>query len=350
LTEADRYRAFWQPAIFNSNNIWEVPAPLRLLDGLSGINRLANLTLPGSLKFPTSCYSLAWRMLHEVDYWDEEVIPEDWHVYLKCCYALGDRVHVVPMYVALGNDCVRTESYMRTMRAHYFQAVRHAWGASDIPYAWRATWRKGPLGFGRRLLLASTVTKVHVLWMAQWYLVTLGIILPKVAASFGAPMPGWWTNRAFHVPGITWHLDVIFQPSRWFDGDPWIEPTMWLNPPGLLLAVCILPLFLLAAMEFRARGPRPAHVSVTTALGSLLIWPLMAPITFVWASMPALHAQLRLASGRGLVYRVAEKGASHEAAALASPEIDALMASVAAEFVQRREPDASRARSGRGPR
>src|SRR5688500_6837727 len=105
LTEADRYRAFFQPAIFNSNNIWEVPAPLRLLDGLSGINRLANLTLPGSLKFPTSCYSLSWRMLHEVDYWDEEVIPEDWHIYLKCSFALGDRVHVVPMYVAVGNDC-----------------------------------------------------------------------------------------------------------------------------------------------------------------------------------------------------------------------------------------------------
>ena len=68
--------------------------PLRIPDGLSGINRLSNLVLPGSVKFPTSCYSLSWQMLHEVDYWDEEVIPEDWHLFLKCSYTLGDRVHV----------------------------------------------------------------------------------------------------------------------------------------------------------------------------------------------------------------------------------------------------------------
>ena len=34
----------------------------------------------------------------------------------------------------------------------------------------------------------------------------------------------------------------------------------------------------------------------------------MAVITFFFASMPALHAQWKLASGKGLVYRVAEKG------------------------------------------
>jgi hypothetical protein len=41
------------------------------------------------------------------------------------------------------------------------------------------------------------------------------------------------------------------------------------------------------------------------------MWPLMAIITFFFASLPALHAQLKLASGKGLVYRVAEKGSRH---------------------------------------
>jgi hypothetical protein len=63
----------------------------------------------------------------------------------------------------------------------------------------------------------------------------------------------------------------------------------------------------------------------------------MAPITLVWASMPALHAQWRLATGRGLVYRVAEKGSSEQAAAPALPELDAVMATVAAELAARRE-------------
>ena len=320
LSGGDRYRTFWQPTIFNSNNIWDTPAGPRMLDGLSGVNRLANLTLPGSMKFPTSCYSLSWQMLHEVDYWDEEVIPEDWHLYLKCCYSLGDRVHVEPMYVRLGNDCVLTDSTWRTVRAHYFQSVRHAWGASDIPYAWRATWRRGPLSWGRRLLLAFTVSKVHVLWMSQWYLVTIGVLVPSnFATHLGAPMPTWWTEPRYALPGLTWHLDVLFSPSLWFEGAGLVEPVTLFNLPSALVAVCVLPLLVLIVTEYRQRGPRPAHVSAFTAVRSFGMWLLMAPSTFLLASMPSLHAQLRLGSGAGLVYRVAEKGTREEAHVRAEP-------------------------------
>ncbi|MBM4415701.1 MAG: hypothetical protein FJ035_05540 [Chloroflexi bacterium] len=310
LTASDRYRTFWQPAIFNSNNIWEVPAPLRIPDGLSGINRLANMVLPPSVKFPTSCYSLSWELLQAVDYWDEEVIPEDWHVYLKACFTLGDRVHVESLYLPLGNDCVRMDGTLATMRAHYRQAVRHAWGASDIPYAWRALATGRTLSWRRGLLLASTLTKVHVLWAAQWYIVTLGVLLPaKLAGTFDAPMPQWWTHR-YYVPGPGWHPEHVVDPARWlaFDSTGLMEPRMGLNVCGLLIAVCIVPLLVLIVLELRMRGQRPSYVSRWAYVSQLAMWPLMAPITFVWASLPAFHAQWRLASGRGLVYRVAEKG------------------------------------------
>ncbi|MGE0134853.1 MAG: glycosyltransferase family 2 protein [Dehalococcoidia bacterium] len=311
LTSKDRYRAFWQPAIFNSNNIWDIPAPLRLPDGLSGVNRLANLVLPVSVKFPTSCYALSWRMLSEVDYWDEEVIPEDWHVYLKCCFALGDRVHVEPLYLPLGNDCVLADGYMPTLRAHYTQSVRHAWGASDVPYAWRAAFAPGPLSRARRFVLAANLTKVHVLWAAQWYIITVGMLIPmKFAQHLGAPMPGWWTRKQFEIPGPGWHVENILTPQHWlaFDETGLVEPRITLTVCGLLIAVCIVPLFALIAFEYRARGQRPAYVSRVKVLGQFTMWPLMALITFVWASLPALHAQWKLASGRGLVYRVAQKG------------------------------------------
>jgi hypothetical protein len=60
--------------------------------------------------------------------------------------------------------------------------------------------------------------------------------------------------------------------------------------------------------ELKTRGPRPDYVSRTAFIASFGMWPLMAFITFFFASMPALHAQLKLASGQGLIYRVAEKG------------------------------------------
>ena len=321
LAGRDRYRTFWQPAIFNSNNIWDVPAPLRLPDGLSGVNRVANLVLPVSVKLPTSCYSVSWQLLSEVDYWDEEVIPEDWHVYLKSCFALGNRVHVEALYLPLGNDCVLTDSYVRTLRAHYTQSVRHAWGASDVPYAWRAAFGSGPLTRTRRLLLASNLTKVHVLWAAQWYIITVGMLVPmNFAERFGAPMPGWWTQRSVDIPGLGWHFENIVHPGQWLalDGTGLIEPRMQLTICGLLIAVCIVPLLALIVFEYRTRGPRPAEVSLPATIGQFAMWPMMAVITFIWASLPALHAQWKLASGRGLVYRVAEKGgrAMHDGPAM----------------------------------
>lgn len=311
LTAPDRYRTFWQPTIFNSNNIWDIPAPLRMPDGLSGINRLSNLVMPGSVKFPTSCYATSWSLLDQIDYWDEEVIPEDWHVYLKACYTLGDRVHVDALYLPLGNDCVLADGYIKTLKAHYTQSVRHAWGASDIPFAWRAASNHAsPLSSKRKVLLASAVTKVHALWMAQWYLVTLGVLLPaKLAGTFNAPMPHWWTHR-YYVPGMGWHPENIIHPFQWFAGgkEGLIEPTMGLNIPGMLVAVCLFPLIAMIVIEYRARGPRPAYVSRFAAIRGFVVWPLMAVITFFFASLPALHAQLKLAKGTGLVYHVAEKG------------------------------------------
>ncbi len=310
LTNPDPYRTFWQPTIFNSNNIWDIPAPLRIMDGLSGINRMANLVLPGSVKFPTSCYSTTWQLLTEVDYWDEEVIPEDWHVYLKSCFMLGDRVHVEPIYLPLGNDCVLTDSYVKTMKAHYAQSVRHAWGASDIPYAWRAAFTTGsPLSWKRRLALSGAVTKVHSLWMAQWYIITLGNFFPIFAWKWlGADMPHWAMDRfPISLPGPSWQLDDMA------NGD-FTSPMGFMinvNLAGAIIYFCLFPLIALIIIETLTRPSRPAYVTKLQMAGQFAMWPLMAVITFFFASLPALHAQLKLASGKHLVYRVAEKGSRH---------------------------------------
>ncbi len=312
LTGSDPYRTFWQPTIFNSNNIWDIPAPLRIPDGLSGINRLSNLVMPGSVKFPTSCYSVSWKMLHEIDYWDEEVIPEDWHVYMKSCFTLGDRVHVEALFLPLGNDCVLTDGYFKTLRAHYFQSVRHAWGASDIPYAWRASFSgASPLSARRKVAVSGAVTKVHALWMAQWYLITLGNMLPMLLTSYaGGRMPHWWYGRVVSLPGPTWHLSEM---ARGDFSNP-MGGMINVNLAGAIIYFCLFPLIAMIVIESKTRPSRPAHVSRLAAIGQFFMWPLMAVITFIFASLPALHAQLKLARGAGLIYRVAEKGSRRAAA------------------------------------
>ena len=134
-TSRMRYRRFWQAPIFYYNNVWDVPAPLRLSNSLGGLNQLVKLTRKYAIRFPQSTYSLSLRMADEVGYWDPDIISEDWHMMLKCFFLLNGNVNVEPIFLPVGNDGVRAHGYFRTFWEHYQQSRRHAWGASDISYA-----------------------------------------------------------------------------------------------------------------------------------------------------------------------------------------------------------------------
>ena len=353
LTADDRYHSFWQPAITNSNNIWDIPAPLRIMEGLGTVNRLATLTFPVTVPFPTSCYTLSWQMLHAVDYWDEEVIPEDWHIFMKCSLTLGDRVRVLPMYVAIGNDCVLADGYVPTLKARYMQTVRHAFGCVDISYAWRGFWRSdSPISRRRSFALAFSMTHVHGLWASQWFLVTLGAAVPSwMASHLNAPLPDWWTAASYTVPGFTFHLDAIVDPARWLllGSEGFFDPMTQMSLPGMLMAICLAPLLALIVIELRVRGPRPAHITRATYLRQFLIWLLMAPVTLIWGALPAFQAQWRLASGRGLVYQVAEKGSRERARAAVPSDVARALAAVSHAVLFEHDEVQQRAVFGRDP-
>jgi hypothetical protein len=135
-------------------------------------------------------------------------------------------------------------------------------------------------------------------------------------------MPDWWLARPFRLPGPTWRLGKIL------DGDilHGVEPWLWLSIANLFIYLCFFPLLALMWFEYRSRGPRPVYVSRFKAAAGFLMWPLMAVITFFFASMPALHAQWKLASGQGLIYRVAEKGTRHTVGAGRVAEAEAVPA------------------------
>lgn len=306
LTADRRHRTFWQPVIFYSNNIWDIPAVLRIPNGLSGLNRLSALGMGTAATMPMSCYSLSWSMLHEADYWDEEIISEDWHIYLKCAFSLGDEVSLDPILLPLGNDCVYAPGTRETLKGQYLQYQRHAFGAQDVPYALRAMLdRRSPLSLPGKVGLSWLVTKSHMLWVAQWFLLTLGWHLPATLAQHtSAEMPAWWTTRFVTLPALSLY------PGEAAAGDfsAAIGTTMAFSLPMLLFYLTLPPLLVVIAQEYRTRGPRPAHVSRARAFAGLAAWPLLPVLSFVYGALPALDAQWQLASGRKFAFRVAQKG------------------------------------------
>jgi len=82
-TDKNRYLRFWQSPICWHNNFWKVPAFIRIIGTLSNVGYLANIQEPDGLFFNYSTYSTSLKLLDEVGYWDTDIIPEDWHIFLQ---------------------------------------------------------------------------------------------------------------------------------------------------------------------------------------------------------------------------------------------------------------------------
>jgi len=280
-TNPRRYRSFWQGPVFYYNNVWDVPAPLRLQNSLGGVNHLAKLSRKYVVLFPQSTYSLSMRMAHDVGYWDVDVVPEDWHMFLKCFFHLGGEPDVQPIMLPVGNDGVRTHSYFHTFWEHYQQARRHAWGCSDIPYAFKQFVRHPEIPFLRRLRRTWSITENHVLWSAQWFLIT-GVAANMSASSWGGFI-GLHPFARHNIP-------------EWF-----VTASHWILLP------CMIPLATMIVLDMMMRPKRPAHWKPWLYPFQFGQWLLMGPVTFFFTALPALDAQIRLAIGRRLEYKVTEK-------------------------------------------
>jgi hypothetical protein len=276
-----RYRLFWQGPIFYYNNVWDVPAPLRIQNSLGGINHLAKLVRKYTVLFPQSTYSLSMRMCHDVGYWDVDVVPEDWHMFLKCFFQLNGEPDVQPILLPVGNDGVRALSYRRTFWEHYQQARRHAWGCTDIPYAIKQFFRHPEIPFLRRLRRTYSLMENHVLWSAQWFLIT------GVAANMSAS--GWGGLIGLH-PFAQHNI-----------------PTWFITASHYILMPSMLPLLMMIILDMMMRPARPRRWKLWLYPVQFAQWALMAPITLFFTALPALDAQIRLALGRRLEYKVTEK-------------------------------------------
>jgi len=74
-----------------------------------------------------------------------------------------------------------------------------------------------------------------------------------------------------------------------------------------VLFTCILPLAVMVGLDTFMRPKRPASFPVWLYPVQYAQWFAMAAVTFLFSAVPALEAQLRLALGKRLEYKVTEK-------------------------------------------
>jgi hypothetical protein len=291
-TDPKRYLRFWQAPIFFYNNIWQVPAPLRVPNALGGLVHLSRLSRKRRVLFSQSTYSLSMRMAHDVGYWDTDVIPEDWHMFLKCFYALGGDVDVEPIHLPVGNDGALSHTARDTYINQYLQVRRWGWGAVDVPYAAIHAFRHQDIPLKKRLLRLWYFVENHLMWSTQWFFITLGGLIPQAyhKMSGGTLTPTWFSIHEY--------VDLTFLPL-WF--------AKLVTIPAVILTPCLIPYAIILYHDWKLRPLPPKQISRLGHLRANLCWLLISPITFLFSALPALDSQVRLMLGKRMEYRVTEK-------------------------------------------
>lgn len=273
LNDDNRYQHFyWAPVLLYSN-FWEVPLPVRLQATISSIGRLAFLSRPDSL-IQISTYSLSLKMLEGINYWDTDIIPEDWHIFLQAFFTFGEKVKTLPIYLTVTRDAVNSYSFLSTMKSRYEQERRWAWGITDVPYAFYKFFTTPQIPVLPKLLRLLHVTETHLFWPTSFFLLTLGAyVLGFMNPTFSR------TALGHNLPQMS----------------------------GIILTITTLFLTVLIIIDAKSRPKRPVGYSVAKTPLLIFQWILLPLVSFLLSSLPALEAHTRLLLGKRLEYKVTEK-------------------------------------------
>ncbi|MGI9147717.1 MAG: glycosyltransferase [Chloroflexota bacterium] len=273
LSDPNGFMHIFQPAILFYANHWRLIAPLRALNSIYSLWELARM-VPSHRLVTQSTYSLSWRAVREVGYWDVDVIPEDSHMCFKVLFHFGRRVKVRAIFLPVYADAAEGATLRRTFENQYHQILRWAWGVSDIPYVTIGAIRARDLAWHTRIMRVVWYVEEHLMWPSHWFLLTLGGLVPSLVN------PGY----AHSALGI-WQSSLI----------------------SAIMGLCLPCLLLVILVDWRLR---PEHPEGEDPIDILIGWAsfgLLPVFGLLLCALPALDAHTRLLFGRRLEYRVTEK-------------------------------------------
>lgn len=272
LTDNNRHAKFWQSANVNYNNFWNVPAPIRIISFFGSLYRTALLVQKDRL-VSNSTYSLSLKLLHEIGYWDTDVIPEDYRIFFKAFYKKQGNIFAEPIFLKTSMDAPLSSSYINTLKNKYQQERRWSWGASDDPLfiKWWLTVPNIP--FYRKTTMLFHVLLDHFLWPVNWFIITIAAnIMPFVNPVFAR------TTLGYTLPKLA----------------------------GFILTLCLVATAAMMIIDFRQR-PKHQKISKKRQLLFPLEFLLLPIVGFFLSALPALISHTQLMLGKRLEYKVTEK-------------------------------------------
>lgn len=267
IMNLDRKRLAYQPIALFLNNIWDVPAPMRVVATGNTFWSIITSMRPHMLRNFAS-HSQSMDALVEMDFWSVRTVVEDGHHYWRSYFHFEGHYSVLPVYVPIYQDAVLDVTLRKTFKAQFIQLRRWMYGASDIAY-----------------IAANLFTRKRNVrfWPAfVWFIRALDGYVTAASVSIivavGAWVPLLINSQAYR--------DVVAHQ---------LPDTVSVLQQGALIGLVIM-----VFQSFKLLPPRPARYKRRRTVFMVLQWGLMPLTAIGYLSAAALNAQGRLFLGRYL--------------------------------------------------
>ena len=273
LNDNDRKTHFYWAPVLLYNNFWELPFFVRMQATLSSILRLAFLSQKSNL-IHISTYSTNLYLLEKINFWDVDIIPEDWHVYFQAFFAFGEKVETRPLYTIINGDAVYSGSFLKTLVNRYEQEKRWAWGVTDISYFLNNFFITPHIPLLVKVKKFLYLFETHLLWPTAFFILTVSSFIPALL------------NPAFNRTVLGFLLPQL---------------------TGFILTLATILLFFYTYLDFRLRHRLNQKTKLIYIPFLLIQWYFLPVVSFVLSALPALDAHTRLLLGKKITYKVTEK-------------------------------------------
>ena len=267
IAQDDRKHLSYQPVALYFGNIWDAPAPMRVIATGNSFWTIISSMRPHTLR-NFAAHSQPMDALVEMDFWSKRSIVEDGHQYWRSYFYFGGNYSVMPIHVPIYQDAVMADTLRKTLVTQFKQLRRWGYGVSDIPYvATRLFTRQRNVPFFEGFARFARLVDSHITLATMAILVTFGgwvplILNPEASRSIAA----------HSLPVVVSHIQQV----------------------------AMVGLFITILLMLKMLPPRPARYKRRRTIGMVLQWFLMPVTSVCYSSIASFNAQTHLMLGKYL--------------------------------------------------
>lgn len=252
-----KYMSF-QPVPMFTNNIWDAPAPMRVIATGNSYWMLVQGLRQHMLR-NFSSHAQPLHSLIETDFWSVRTVVEDGHQFWRSYFAFEGKHEVIPIFLPIYQDAVLADGYKRTLKAQFIQIRRWAWGVSDIAYVAKfGFFTKNNISKHDVLFKFLRLVEGHLSWATAPLILLFGAIIP------------WIFNQtdflANQLPQISSKLQTF----------------------------AMLGILVTMFLSFKILPPKPERYKRHRNVFMVLQWVLLPLTTIFYSSSAAIVSQTRL--------------------------------------------------------